>query len=175
MFLFGPWERAPLSPTLCYLSGGAMLAKFLLPSPVQLNSYCCCSTECWNLSSGNLDFYKCSFTCGHLSKSEPSRWFQTTVERNKSLFTSSCHFHCQHRGLSITWFTSAMDYTTLMETLSVMGECQVLVVKKRRKWRMANIVIMLMFKSSFSWRNLSKIGFMASYPLQIHVFECKWR
>ena len=72
-FSFAHGREHHFSPTLCYLSGGAMLAKFLLPSPVQLNSYCCCSSECWNLSSGNLDFYKCSFTCGHLSKSEPSR------------------------------------------------------------------------------------------------------
>ena len=42
------------------------------------------------------------------------------------------------------------DPTTLTETLLFMGECQSLVVKKRKKGGMSYVAIMLMSKSSFS-------------------------
>lgn len=38
-FSFTHGRDRHFSPILCYLSGGAMLAKLLLPSPVQPNSY----------------------------------------------------------------------------------------------------------------------------------------
>ena len=88
---------------------------------------------------------------------QPPQWKETKACLQAPASSTASIEVCLSPDAQVPWHT-VLDSTTPIETLSFMGKCQILVVKKRRKWRMSNIVIMLIFKSSFSCWNLSKIG-----------------
>ena len=140
-----------------------MLAKLLLPSPVQPNSYIVAVVQ----QSAGISPQETRTSTNALlsvgicpSQSPPGdikpQWKETKSCLQAPASSTASIEVCLSPNAQVPWHT-VLDSTTLIETLSFMGKCQILVVKKRRKWRTSNIVIMGMFKSSFSCRNLSKI------------------
>ena len=73
---------------------------FLFPFPIS-------STECCNLSSGNLNIYKVSLTCGCLLKSALSRFTLSAAKKDWGQFIDSCWFNSPYTKnyLPITWYT----------------------------------------------------------------------
>lgn len=65
------------------------------------------STECCNLSSGNLNIYKVSLTCGCLLKSALSRFTLSAAKKDWGQFIDSCWFNSPYTKnyLPITWYT----------------------------------------------------------------------
>lgn len=138
-FSFARGREHHFSPILCYLSGGAMLAKLLLPSPVQPNSYIVAVVQ----QSAGISPQETRTSTNALlsvgicpSQSPPGdikpQWKETKSCLQAPASSTASIEVCLSPDAQVPWHT-VLDSTTLIETLSFMGKCQILVVKKRRK------------------------------------------
>ena len=89
-----------LSDGKVHLSLSNAVKGIFFPFPIS-------STECWNLSSGNLNIYKVSLTCGCLLKSALSRFTLSAAKKDWGQFIDSCWFNSPYTKnyLPITWYT----------------------------------------------------------------------